>query len=221
MAKPKWKIPFPMHNAGQTGDVKPKTIFDELMEWPDPDVQLLIAACHGNANIMDIAIKKGANVNISNGVVMRYAAELGLKDEVDKLLKLGANPRANDSAAFRWACAKGHLEIAETLKKAGAEIHSMGDCALQWAIDNKKQNVVDWLTKAGCYIDEGEPYKEEHARLKKDEIAERKQQLLWRPEKDLDPNQAVPTVPASAPVTTVPPSPPAPAVTPTPNNNTP
>jgi len=207
MAKPSWKIPFPMHNAQPTDGTKPKTIFDELMEWPDPTVQLLIAACYGNANIMDIAIKKGADVNVSNGVVMRYAAELGLKDEVARLLKLGANPKANDSAAFRWACAKGHLEIVEMLHKAGADIHSIGDCGLQWAMNSKAKHatkVVDYLTKAGCYIDDGSPFMEEQKRLMKDEIGERKTQMKWRPMKEQDPNQSVPTVPGTPPVVVIP-----------------
>ena len=191
MAKQKktngWAIPFPIHNAPQPG-AKPKSIFDELMDYTDADNMLIIGAAYGNGTIIKKALSKGADVNASNGIALRYAAEANMKDLVVELLAKGANPKADDSAALRWASAKGYLPIVEILHKAGADIHGFMDCALQWAMDSNKTKVVTYLKANKAALEPG--YKEEHDQLKNDEKKEKKARMAYRIKDDPvpDPN---------------------------------
>ena len=75
------------------------------VEFRDPsqDVQLLVAARHGDLKEVQKLIAKGADVNMAddNGVTpLIFAAMAGKTDVVRELLKAGADANAKDSMGY-------------------------------------------------------------------------------------------------------------------------
>jgi hypothetical protein len=98
---------------------------------------------------IDIAIERGADINDTAGVALRWASECGYLDIVERLVKYGADVHVLDDFALRYASGNGHLTVVEFLIKNGANVHARDDNALYYAYYNQHLDVVEYLIKNG------------------------------------------------------------------------
>ena len=100
-------------------------------------------------------VKNGANVRISQDILIRRAAEFGYSENVEFLIKNGADLNACDGYALNWASRNGHLHVIKVLAKYNVNIHSRNDDALFRAIRNGHLQVAEFLIGLGISIHSG------------------------------------------------------------------
>ncbi len=120
-----------------------------------------MAAFHGNKKIVDLLLKKGADVNASiktGETPLFIAAEKGYNEIVETLIKAGADvskARKKDHATpLHIAAEKGHVEVvALLLEVAGINVDMSNgyiETPLFVAVKNNKAIVVEKLREAGA-----------------------------------------------------------------------
>ena len=116
---------------------------------------LHIAAFHGRADVAQLLIRAGANVNHRDRHgqgPLTCALSRNHKNVVTLLLKKGADPRLQPEA-LGLAAWEGHLHFVKMLIECGWDIHSkshQGRTPLQHARNRKHKSVISALLNAGA-----------------------------------------------------------------------
>ena len=125
----------------------------------DPQGRLFYGAEHGYDEIVNSALKDGADIHAWYDYVLRLAAENGYTDTAKLLLDRGADIHGLDDTALRNAAenalgpgAKTHTETVKALLDSGANIswlpargHALNESALFWAADYGHTETVKLL----------------------------------------------------------------------------
>jgi ankyrin repeat protein len=118
---------------------------------------LHIAAINGNAQIVAILIKAGAQIDIKDPLgdtPLFYAADRGEPDICKMLLDAGASPEAQNRSGvtpLMTAARRGNTEVVRLLLARGADPNMSdftGRDAVGWAEDSHKQALVQLLRQA-------------------------------------------------------------------------
>lgn len=119
-----WNPQEMVYGNGRTMEVNENSNGFHRVKWKTP----LTAACdNGHSGIVELLIKKGADVNVKNkfcGTPLTTACENGNLSLVEMLLKNGANVTLEDSnemVPLTAAHNQGHFDIVEKLIKNGCE----------------------------------------------------------------------------------------------------
>lgn len=72
--------------------------------------------------LIEVAIRCGANVHVSNDYAIRTSSANGRAEVVDILIKHGANPCVKNSSALLWASMNWSPKTMKLLIEAGADI---------------------------------------------------------------------------------------------------
>ena len=113
----------------------------------------------GNYNIVNLLIKKGADISAKNGrgeTVLHIASKKGDKDILSALLKNNPNLEAeenNGRTPLHFAIKGGDVEIVDLLIRSGSNIESSdkyGDTPLHIAVTNGNLDIVDLLLNNGA-----------------------------------------------------------------------
>lgn len=150
----------------QKGDVaKVKTMLDKnpkLVKARDGSGMMLLhwATFDGQKDMIDLLLKKGADVNAPGGVrsstPLHMACVSGREEIVKILVENGADVKARNSAGMtplHLAAEGGHVGIMEFLISKGADINAKdnnGLTPLKAAIEAGKNNSADFLRKEGA-----------------------------------------------------------------------
>ena len=128
---------------------------------------LSLACTNGNAAMIELLLKAGADPNTSlaeGETALMTAARTGRLDAVEVLLAHGADVRQKEKGrgqtALMWAAAEGHTAVVKRLIEAGADprIRSeAGFSALMFAVREGRLPVVSALLKAGSDANETLP----------------------------------------------------------------
>ncbi len=131
------------------------------------NIALGCAACHGEADIVLLLLKAGANPNVpANGpfkrTALQVAVENGHEKIIDILLEAGADLNAPQSSyggvtALQAAAFKGYLRIARVLIEAGADVNAAaaeneGRTALASAAEHGRIDMLQYLLENGASI---------------------------------------------------------------------
>ena len=85
-------------------------------------VNLMVAASHGNVEMIDLLVSAGASIDARTGdgfTALLHAASLGYREACERLLALGADPAArNDHGYASWDLAM-DWQLGALLKAAG------------------------------------------------------------------------------------------------------
>ena len=119
---------------------------------------MMIAAWYGNIPMMELFVKRGADVNRTNGFkeqALMLAAWKGRKEAAAWLLDHGAliNREGNEWGALHYAAFAGHEELAKYLVQKGADINAKstnGSTVLMMAAHEGKENIARMLLEAGA-----------------------------------------------------------------------
>ena len=121
----------------------------------DADRLLSYAALEGRANMVDLLIKAGADVNSSKALFSAIESEssMSLKLLLDAGLKV--NNKFGSEALIRTV-KSGSIECVNMLIEAGADVNARGEkeSPLYYAVRNWNYNCTEVLIKAGAEIDE-------------------------------------------------------------------
>jgi uncharacterized protein len=131
---------------------------------PDGTTALHWAAHHGDLDIVDALIQKGANANAVNryGITPLWlAAENGNTDVVAALLRAGADPLAtrydSGETALMIAAKGGYIPVLQQLLTFGADPNAVDavrhQTALMWAAGEGHSDVVRLLVAAGASLE--------------------------------------------------------------------
>ena len=125
---------------------------------------LSLAATNGNAAILELLLKAGANPNAmqSEGeTALMTAARTGIPAAVTTLLAHGADVNAKESwrgqTALMWAAAEGHADTIQVLLEAGAQINARSNAgwtALLFAAREGKIPAVKTLLAGGANVND-------------------------------------------------------------------
>ncbi|WP_341815515.1 ankyrin repeat domain-containing protein [Wolbachia endosymbiont (group B) of Idaea biselata] len=124
---------------------------------------LMIAAENGHTNIVEILLKKGADVNKKDSygpTALHLAAKNGHTNIVEILVEKGADVNVRDHHAntvLYLATNNGHEGIVEILLEKGANVNgksSFGVVPLHLAAKNGNENVVNALITEGANVNE-------------------------------------------------------------------
>jgi ankyrin repeat protein len=92
---------------------------------------MALAATNGNAPMLELLLKAGANPNAAQSegeTVLMTAARTGVAAAVKTLLAHGADVNAKEAwrgqSALMWAAAEGHAETIQVLLEAGAQVNA-------------------------------------------------------------------------------------------------
>ncbi len=116
---------------------------------------LYYAAAYGHADVAEILLKHGADVNAEDwGITALHgAAYEGHADVVEVLLKYGADINAKDGdgdTALDVAISKGHAEVARVLRAHGAKLPAMSDDEFMELCKSGKTEEVEAALKDGA-----------------------------------------------------------------------
>jgi ankyrin repeat protein len=123
---------------------------------------LVIVAGQGNANLVDLLITRGADVNAQDKDGNTPLLMAALMDHVaiaEKLIGLGADVNAQDNdrnTPLHWATEQNSFAMAELFIKKGAEVNvqdKYGSTPLHWAALNNSVAMAELLLKSGAEID--------------------------------------------------------------------
>lgn len=103
------------------------------------------AAQEGELNLVEEAVKNGADVN-RYGTALVDASNYGYLEIVKYLVEQGTNIHIYDELALRAASASGHLNVVKYLVSQGADISAKNDAALKWAKEEGQLDVVNYLS---------------------------------------------------------------------------
>jgi uncharacterized protein len=150
-------------NRLESGDVA------QLRKWLDaglsPDFEadrigtgLMIAAWHGNIPMMELLVRRGADVNKTNQLgerALMHASWRGQADAVKWLLAHGArvNSDAMHWSALHYAVFAGRGEVATVLLERGADINARstnGSSVLMMAVYEGHEDLVKLLLARGA-----------------------------------------------------------------------
>jgi uncharacterized protein len=147
----------------EVGDVK------QVAEWLDAGLDpnfegdiigtgLMIAAWHGNIPMMELLVKRGADVNRMNGVkeqALMLAVWTSQREAAAWLLDHGAkiNREGNEWSALHYAAFVGNADLAKFLLQKGADINAKsnnGSTVLMMAAHEGHEKVAEMLLTAGA-----------------------------------------------------------------------
>ena len=122
------------------------------------DSALRTASANGRADVVEVLLAHGADVNALNFV--GYARRTALLDAstnghlavVEVLLAHGANVNDDHGVALRSASLGGHLAVVEVLLAHGADVHAYNDRALRNASAMGRVAVVEVLLAHGANV---------------------------------------------------------------------
>ncbi len=123
------------------------------------ETSLMMAAVHGNANVISRLLKAGADVNardILGETALMMAAGSSDVDVISRLLKAGADVNArnkNGKTALMMAAVHGNANVISRLLKAGADVNARnrdGMTALVIADQCGNADGISLLLKAGA-----------------------------------------------------------------------
>ena len=125
---------------------------------------LSLAATNGNAAILELLLKAGANPNATQSegeTALMTAARTGIPAAVKTLLAHGADVNAKESwrgqTALMWAAAEGHAETIQVLLEAGAQVNARSNAgwtALLFAAREGRIPAVKALLAGGANVDD-------------------------------------------------------------------
>jgi ankyrin repeat protein len=142
--------------------IKGKTAKDV---FSDPKVvELVNAACAGDAKVMDEAIRGGANVNAvgyRTTPALIWVMESLNKKGIEKMLQLGANPNLpmqGGETATWFAAGSDDPELLRLMLKYGGDpnIEAEADTALQLAVKGHRVQNIELLLAAGADINKSD-----------------------------------------------------------------
>lgn len=116
------------------------------------DKALRWASGLGHLDIIELLLKKGANIHANDDDALRVASFNGNAEVVKFLIGKGANIHATDNFALKWAIKHGNIDLVEFLLDEGADIHSNNDETLRSAIDYGHSEVTKLLISRGANI---------------------------------------------------------------------
>ncbi|KAF8709832.1 hypothetical protein HU200_029545 [Digitaria exilis] len=120
------------------------------------------AASTGNAQIIDILLKRGADVELTTDAgrtALHYAASKGRLNIAEKLIEHGANVNKKDKfgcTPLHRAASTGNAELCEFLIEEGAEVDAVdrtGQTPLMHAVVCENQGVALLLIRHGADVD--------------------------------------------------------------------
>jgi hypothetical protein len=115
----------------------------ELKKWK-ADRVILGERERIDVNVIRRLIDEGADFEINDSCVLRWAAEYGYIEIVKMLLELGSNPKINNSHPLQLAAGYGHIEIVKLLIPV-SDPTADNSFALRWAAGNDHIEVVKLL----------------------------------------------------------------------------
>ncbi|KAJ3087992.1 hypothetical protein HK102_009813, partial [Quaeritorhiza haematococci] len=146
------------------------------------------AAGSGHANIVQMLLDFGVDVEAFDNESLWMAAEDGHQDTDDKPLRLatksrnwrlvrfllekGASVHAMDDAAFRTAVSSGSAKIVKLLLDHGANVHANNNEALRTATSHQRTDLVELLLENGAdvHVHDDEPLRTAFERRKWDMV---------------------------------------------------
>jgi hypothetical protein len=111
---------------------------------------VVIASMKGNANLLRLLLKNGADVHAHNDAALKWASESGHTEVVKILIDYGANIHVQNDYALRWSSVNGYFDIVTALLEHGADVHAGNDAALWWAQSNGYTSTVKVLLAYGA-----------------------------------------------------------------------
>ncbi len=129
----------------------------------DGRTTLMYAALNGQADVAEVLLKHGADLNAKRPyydceTALMDAAREGHADVAEILLKHGADVNAKDvfdRTALMWAARKGHADVAEILLEHGADVNAKAiykNTALMDAAEYGHAEVAEVLLKHGAEV---------------------------------------------------------------------
>ncbi|KAJ7138359.1 ankyrin repeat-containing domain protein [Mycena epipterygia] len=118
---------------------------------------LLGASARGHMEIVQLLLKKGADIDSNNGGPLRVACKQGHVAIVRLLLEKGADSNTADEkygSALEGASGAGHAEIVQLLLEHGTDIARENGRALRAACRQGHLDIVSLLLEKGAEIDE-------------------------------------------------------------------
>jgi ankyrin repeat protein len=97
--------------------------------------------------LVELGLKKGADIHLDRDYSLREACRLGHFDIVLYLLKHGADVHAVRDNALQLATFEGHYDVVRMLLAFGADVHAEDDLAIHYAEMYWDQNMVNLLNK--------------------------------------------------------------------------
>jgi len=108
----------------------------------------------GNLSMVELLVRKGANIHELNEFALRSAAEHGHLPIVHFLINNGADVNAYNGHAICLGVYHQRANVVKYLIEHGANVHTDNECPLQWAIDKNNFELVQILTEAGANIND-------------------------------------------------------------------
>ena len=136
-----------------------------LADGLDPDFEserigtgLMIAAWHGNIPMMELFVKRGANVNRTNRFkeqALMLAVWKGRRDAAVWLIEHGAriNRSGNEWSALHYAAFAGHTDLARLLIEKKADVNAKstnGSTVLMMAAREGREKIAAMLIESGA-----------------------------------------------------------------------
>ena len=136
--------------------------FQQVMQMPQADGDLLVAATDGDVDGVIRSLNAGADINAripaSGSAPLHLAARFGRLDVVRVLVDRGADLSAATSmtgkAPIHFAAESGHLDVIEFLLDAGVDVNSpnkRGRTPLYYAMKDNHREVAELLRSRGAH----------------------------------------------------------------------
>lgn len=118
------------------------------------DSALMLAVLKSNAEIVDLLLAAGAEINHDGWTPLAYAAFEGHVDLLGRLIEKGADVNAlvpNKSNALMLAARNGHIEVVRRLVKLDVNFDQKNDSgftAESWALSNGNSDIAELIRTA-------------------------------------------------------------------------
>ncbi|KAJ7145175.1 ankyrin repeat-containing domain protein [Mycena crocata] len=167
----RWKVPDPWNDHGWPESPSPlwvaaaanlhrtvkylldrKTSPNNLSLKLENGSPLCAASEYNHIQIVELLLKRGADINAGDDATLQRAAGAGNLEVVHLLLDKGAGIHAGDNTTLQAATESGKLEVMRLLLEKGADIHAGDDTTLQAAADWGELDTVLFLLVNGADI---------------------------------------------------------------------